>query len=149
MGQGAQQVLALADLINGFEQAYTRWDLARVQTDPIVAFHALFESLAWTYTVDDFLYERDGAFAQLPELRGLRFARNRVHHQWADALWLDPKGATFPLEFPIAFFEWRWRDTRDLPTGRASPDEFVYKQQLARTPARHSLNAVLHFFRTL
>jgi len=141
--------VALATLISGFQQALTRWAEARVQTDPLVAFYALFAALAWTYTIDEFLKDRDGHHPSHCELRGLRFARHRVHHNWADALRLDRSGAAFPIQFPMTFFEWRWRPVRDLPPGQRSKDEIPYRNHLADRPARLTLLAVSDYVATL
>lgn len=74
-------------------------------------------------------------------MAGVRFARNRVHHQWSDALRLDDSGFTFPRTFPLVFFEWHWRDLGDLPPGnRRDPDgESAYGDRLAGSPARLTL----------
>jgi hypothetical protein len=65
--------------------------------DPVRAFMPLFEALNWAAAID-FRLQRDwpgqpsekgrwsDAFDAGKTLRGLRFARNRVHHQWADAI---------------------------------------------------------------
>jgi hypothetical protein len=35
---------------------------------------------------------------------GIRFVRNRVHHHWADAIYLNQTGGlTFPMTFPVLF----------------------------------------------
>jgi hypothetical protein len=52
-------------------------------------------------------------------VQGVRFARNRVHHQWADALQIT-SGRAYPRTYPKAYFEWRWRAT--LPPGKS--DQF-------------------------
>jgi hypothetical protein len=138
----------LSTLIGGFEQAYDRWSEARIRTDPTTAFYALFEALAWTYAIDELL--RNTGWPRPPDLRGLRFARNRVHHQFSLALRLDASGGQFPLQFPITFFEWRWRDTSDLPAGRRDREgEAMYEQHLAGQPARLTLSAIHRYFATL
>jgi hypothetical protein len=121
-------VVEFLTLIDGFMQAHERWDDARLQIDPLSAFFPLFETLAWTYAIDGYLKERDGHSPSQPEFRALRFARHRVHHNWADALWLDERGAQFPIQFPATFFEWRWRNVEDLPTGYPTREEARYRQ---------------------
>ncbi len=109
------------------------------------AYHALFECLAWAASID----ERLGYPTESPELRGLRFARHRVHHQWADALVLT-EGARFPITFPTAFFEYEWRPIDDLPAGRpGDPDEAFYRSHLAGVPARTTLGMALGYLRAL
>lgn len=88
-------------------------------------------------------------------VQGVRFARNRVHHQWSDALKLDEVGFTFPMTLPLVFFEWCWRAVDDLPEpeGERHKDpggEEIYRQQLEGRPARitlDALTAVFHFLR--
>jgi hypothetical protein len=38
-------------------------------------------------------------------MRGVRFARNSVHHQWSDALELDTSGRRYPRTYPLVYFE--------------------------------------------
>jgi hypothetical protein len=139
------QIVSLPWLVNGFVQAYARFEEVAKQQDPEDAFHALFEVLSWAACVDERLnFPNDS-----PELRGLRFARNRVHHQWANALWLDQSGLSFPITFPMVFFEWRWRLAVELPEGRASPDEQPYAQHLQGQPARVTLHFVGGYLRNV
>ena len=103
--------VGLDTMREGYRQALERFHAARLGSDASTAFMPLFEALSWVASLDERL-----DYPDLGELRGLRFARNRVHHQWADALWLDDAGAQFPVSFPMAFFEWRWQD--DAAFGR-------------------------------
>ena len=73
-------------------------------------------------------------------MRGLRFARNRVHHQYADALWLDRRGMVLPTTLPTQFFEWRWRE--DLPPGKDNRNREAYEAHLGGQPARFTLDVV-------
>jgi hypothetical protein len=126
-------------------QAFVRYEQAALEKDSEDAFHALFECLAWAVSLDERL-----GFPDQPELRGLRFVRNRVHHQWADALWLDERGESFPLRIPPVYYEWRWREVEDLPSGRPSPDdEAAYRQHLAGNAARFTLGMIGGYFRTV
>jgi hypothetical protein len=122
-------------MVDGYDRATARFQEACFGTSPVDAFIPLFEALNWAASID----ERMG-FPALPELRGLRFARNRVHHQYADALWLDESGAQLPTPLPAAFFEWRWRS--QLPPGRNSNGEEDYRNRLADVPARLTLDRV-------
>jgi hypothetical protein len=67
-------------LLLGYEQAVARFHAARLARDPAAAFIPLFEALNWAASIDESLGYLDHG-----ELQGLRFTRNRVHHQWADA----------------------------------------------------------------
>jgi hypothetical protein len=109
----------------------------------------LYEALSWAVSIDDRFQSlwaaartnpakwwSDG-FAHGDTVRGLRYARNRVHHQWADALWLSHSGFSFPISFPLAFIEWRWRP--ELPPGRGEEFKAEYEQHVAASPARVTL----------
>lgn len=75
-------------------------------------------------------------------MRGLRWARNSVHHDWSDAL-VSTDGFHFPRRFPLVFFEWVWRPSADLPLGR--PDargEAAYTTHLQGHAARVTLRDV-------
>ena len=76
-------------LMDGFVEARARFQAA-VDRDarPEDTFIPLFEALSWIHTIDDFLKNR-GIKDEESLRRGFRFVRNRVHHQWADAI--DPK----------------------------------------------------------
>ncbi len=79
-------------------------------------------------------------------MSGVRFARNRVHHQWADALLLVD-GIPFPIPFPIPFFGWKWRPADKLPPGRNSEGEDVYREHLQGDPAHEALVKLQAAFR--
>ena len=141
------EVVSFDVLIDGFAEGLGRFRAAALLQDPLVAFRALFETLAWTYTIDEKMREPEGQVRDQPELRGLRYARHCVHHKWADALWLDQSGFTFPMRFPLVFFEWRWR--AELPPPRQRADEDAYKEHLAGQSARVTLDRLLEYLRTL
>jgi hypothetical protein len=124
-------------MVVGYDRATARFHDARMGTDPAEAFIPLFESLNWAASIDERL-----GYPDRPELRGLRFARNRVHHQYADALWLDRRGAALPIALDPGspFFEWRWKQT--LPEGRHRRDGDAYAAYLAGHPARFTLDSV-------
>jgi hypothetical protein len=121
-------------LFRGYAAALTRFESASREQDPDPGFFALFESLNWAVALDDHVREvwrpngkkldwQWRAFAGGTELQdllnGVRYARNLVHHHWADALFKDDGGARFPMRFPVVFFTWAWRAADDLP---AHPD---------------------------
>ncbi len=120
-------------------KARARFESSINYPEPGDAFHALFEALAWTASIDDRLKRPN----ESPELRGTRFARNRVAHQWWNALVVDYPGVTFPLSFPLVFFEHRWKRADDLPPRRRPDDgEGEYRSHLQGKPARHTLAAI-------
>lgn len=144
-------VVTVAMMVRGFEGAVDRLEAASGGNDESAMFCPLFEALNWAVALDDRLgvtWVPDGESlgfdwrtrvhdAQL--MAGVRFARNRVHHNWADALELRD-GLAFPLRFPMAFVTWAWRDIGDLPRDR--PDklgEQIYEDQLQGHPVLNSL----------
>ena len=113
-------------LHSGYVAAYERFAEAAKRRDQVGSFHGLFESLNWAVALDDRVRAH-----WAPEgkplnwswrvrvrggevLRGLRWARNGVHHQWSDAL-VPSEGLQFPVTFPLGFFEWVWRPAAELP----------------------------------
>lgn len=87
-------------LVAGFDQALYRFATHDGGVNPSSAeraYLALFEVLNWLHAIDDRLQhdwpgerqEREHwyrAFEAGRTLPGVRYARNRVHHQWADAI---------------------------------------------------------------
>jgi hypothetical protein len=136
-------------LVAGYEQACQRFYAVMRSEDRADTFPPLFEALSWAVSIDDRFQSlwaaartnlatwwSDG-FAHGDTVRGVRYARNRVHHQWADALWLSRSGFSFPRSFPLAFIEWRWRP--ELPPGRGEEFKAEYEQHVAARPARVTL----------
>ena len=77
------EVVSVATLFDGFEQAFARWRaVERASAEPGETFMPLFEVLEWTVSIQ----ERLGLWEIWGDLRGLRWARNRAHHDWAQAL---------------------------------------------------------------
>jgi hypothetical protein len=120
-------------LTGGYTKAYERFLAATAVRDPDAVFFALFEALDWAHAIDDLIaltwsprgkvmgygWRRDPAIGggdQLSDIMsGLRYVRNRVHHQWADALVTD-EGLTLPVVLPATFSAYVWRPACDLPT---------------------------------
>lgn len=74
---------------------------------------------------------------------GVRFVRNSVHHQWADAFRVDSAGRTYPKTYPGAYFEWVWRPADELPAPGQKPrkgDEHIYRLQMEGRPVRVALD---------
>lgn len=111
-------------LIDGFEQSCDRFYLAMKSTSRDATFIPLFEALNWAVSIDERLQKAWSAaptnpakfwsdgFAHGDTVKGVRFARNRVHHQWADALWLSLDSARLPSRNPrpIPFGVGEWSD---------------------------------------
>jgi hypothetical protein len=107
-------------------------------------FIPLFEALNWAASID--LYFRDdGKPIKSDLLTAVRFARNWVHHQWAQALGrYDSPGvpmvhlatSSSRLVGPPPGFWWYWVELDDLPAGRSSlKEEAAYSAHLARKQA--------------
>jgi hypothetical protein len=148
-------------LIRGYVEAAERFQTAAGGRDPDAAFFALFEALNWAVAVDDLLGEvwrpagtREGYDwrARVPNaevMDGVRYARNLVHHHWADAVGLEDRGATFPLRFPVRFFFWLWRAADELPPPTRRWDKArrsAYESQLAGRNAEDTLASLAGVF---
>jgi hypothetical protein len=99
------EAVGLGTLLAGYQQAYNRWMAGpRIDTDPDQAFFGIFEALNWAVVVDNRLKETllgwPGGYDGRDYLIGFRYARNAVHHDWAEALWLDRRGAVLPAPLP-------------------------------------------------
>jgi hypothetical protein len=136
-----EQSVKLALLILGFEEARGRFLEVRLSLDADAVFLPLFEALSWTVSIDERLQRIWKAAPTNPDkwwsegfthgdvVKGVRFARNRVHHQWADALWPSRhEGRVI----------WRWRPT--LPAGRNRTGEGEYADRVATRPAIDTLS---------
>jgi hypothetical protein len=149
--------LRVGSLARGFRQAHARFvNEGRLTREPKEAFFPIFEALTWAVALDDRLAlgfsgdrtKKDWgwrrAFADGETMMGVRFVRNRVHHQWADALYLS-KGRAYPKRYPVVYFEWKWRG--QLPPGRDDQGADEYRRLLVDQPARTTLSALDRLFR--
>jgi hypothetical protein len=77
----------------------------------------------------------------------MRFVRNRVHHSWAEALQCVPRT---PVEghWDQRTFEWRWRQTADIPGAGAGTreGEAEYDGWLSGQPVRDTLRRLEALF---
>jgi hypothetical protein len=157
-------VLAYETLLVGFTDAMRRFDQVGKDVNPITATIALFEALNWSIPLEGHIREhwrpdgepigwdwraRLGKGAEI--MGGVRFARNRVHHQRAAAIRLDHGGFGFPMTFPLVFREWVWLDADQLPpSDRPDPEgESIYRAQMQGRPAKTSLDVLNGAFYTL
>jgi hypothetical protein len=147
-------------MLTGFEAAYERFHAAAKGDDEGAAFVGLFECLNWVVALDDrvgqhwaprgkplgFAWRDEVPGAEL--MKGVRWARNSVHHKWSDALRLTD-GFQFPITFGLVFHEWSWAPASDLPPlDRPDPDgESVYRDKLENRAARVALGELLQAFR--
>lgn len=100
------------------------------------SFIPLFEALNWATSIEQRI-EADwpdrtsarGWYKLIPcgeTVRSVRFARNRVHHQWADAFTISEGDR----DLPRRFVPWIWRPR--LPPGRPDKEgEQLYNKDLA------------------
>ncbi len=150
-------------LIRGYASAYERFQHAQASGDPEGTFHALFEALNWAVAIDDYIarvwsprgkvegydWRSDPALpgSLVPVMAGLRYARARVHHQWADAIYAQP-GAMLPFTLPRVLMTWAWRPVEELPTPSAGHDDkrghAAYEEVLAGCPVEVALGALRH-----
>ena len=90
--------------------------------------------------------ERDGAKGVIA---GVRYARNRVLHQFIQLLHVT-EGAAFPWIFPVPFFEIRWLAFSELPPADLGHEHRgkaeAYKLHLENVPVRSTLIALEAFF---
>jgi hypothetical protein len=146
-------------MVDGYGAAVDRFSAAirSGESDPSAT--ALFEALNWVHALDDLIGEIwrpdkkklgrdwhkliDGAEI----LGGVRYARNRVHHQWADALRWD-QGFRFPMRFPLVMHSWVWAPADELPTAdRPDPDgRAIYERMLANVRAEDALFLIRDVF---
>jgi hypothetical protein len=118
------------------------------------AYVPLFETLNWGATVMDRLGKQQ--FSLPPDIddlaEGFRYVRNRVHHDWADALEarddvMLPSGPT-AFTLPLVT-DWCWRQVADLP----EPEKFnrgcdEYARALAARSSRATIDALGEFLYT-
>ncbi|MEA2182114.1 MAG: hypothetical protein QOF69_1299 [Solirubrobacteraceae bacterium] len=137
--------------VEGYEQSVQRFLDARL--DPDTTFHALFEALNWATALDEVIGEiwRPAGVAEprlwrartsgAEVLDGVRFVRNRVHHQWADALVAQPAPGA-PRRQPLKGAVWEWAAVEDLPRPDKRPDSHgrsVYAGSMAGRRAEDAL----------
>lgn len=150
--QNPAPVATLNLLLAGYAQALFRLEEAAKEDERGASFYAAFEALNWATSVDDRIRAHWapegkplgwGWRARVPGaevMAGVRFARNRVHHHWADALYYNQTGGmTFPATFPVVLSTWRWKAVADLPPGDDDRGQDVYETHLQDESALKTL----------
>lgn len=154
-------------MVRGYIQAYERFEGAvRDDEGADRASYALFEALNWAVAFDvlvceiwrptgqklDFAWRQFAGGPSLQDLLdGVRYARNLVHHHWADAL-QHVDVALLPAPLPAPFFTWVWRDASELPQppnahkSRVVEQRDSYERRLAGSRAEETLNALAEEF---
>jgi hypothetical protein len=141
----------------GFGAAAARFTDAVERGEPLGAYVALFEALNWAVVLDDrtaSMWVPDGEvlgwawrdrIAGAEMLRGVRFARNSMHHDWSEVL---ERGEIPNGEAPRVLQEWTWRPVDRLPSrGKEEADaEAVYVDQLAGRMVRSTLVGLISGF---
>jgi hypothetical protein len=149
MGMYGEGIQTYSAMFEGFTGAARRFLDA---DDPTAAYISVFEALNWAVALDTRTAEiwaprgvKDmpgwnwrNEIAGAVVLRGIRFARNAMHHDWAEVLefaessWSD--GRVMPAR-------WVWRPLKRLPPrGRDDPQgRTVYIDELEGRPVRSTL----------
>lgn len=145
----------------GLRLAVGRFQNAATGTNPTAAAISLFESLNWAVALDERIRKdwvpdgppppgwdwptRIGNEADAEAVGGIRFIRNRVHHQWADALTVAGAGNRFPPH-P---FEWIWAPVDQLPPPDPRHKDYGregYEKLLEGQPAEFGLAILLETY---
>jgi hypothetical protein len=150
----------LATFVRGFDEAHARLSAAisKAETPADDVFLPLFEALNWAIVLAG-KSPNVSISAEEDDLQGLRFARNRAQHQWANAVELrhitSPpapipggrrrRGPTVRMTRPASVWAWVWVDEAQLPP----PDDpkhdhadqkAAYKSRLQGKPAHEVLD---------
>lgn len=155
-----ENIQTFAAMFEGYAHAVERFQEAAKTRDPTATFIPLFEALNWAVSLDEraakhwtpagkplgWAWREKVRDAEI--LRGVRFVRNSVHHDWSDAVELDERGRAYPKTFPVVFFEWRWRAADELPERdhKDTGGEAIYREQLEGQPARLTLGKLAEVF---
>jgi len=152
-------LVTFESMLIGYTDAVARLEAVTGDRDPTTAYNSLFEALNWAVALDERIgthwtpdretrdkpmgtkwRERLGWPA--PVMAGVRFARNRVHHQWCDAM-------TAERDLRGVFKNWVWVAAEDLPEGGNREGEDVYREHLQGRPIIVSLDVLTGAFYTL
>lgn len=151
--EDAAAVATLNMLLAGYAYALQRLEKADDARDRNASFRAAFEALNWASSIDDRIrahWAPEGQplgwawRARVPGadvMSGFRFARNRIHHHWADALYYNGRGGMkYPRNQPDFYSStWSWKPVADLPPGDDDRGLDVYQEHLAAEPALATL----------
>ena len=147
--EGVQTYTAMFE---GFHGAATRFLEAVENGWATQTYVALFEALNWAVVLDERTakiwaprgeilgWDWRGEIEGAEMLRGVRFARNSMHHDWSEVLELAASEHLQEGE-PLPNQQWIWREVANLPRrGKDEPDaEAVYIEQLAGRLVRSTL----------
>jgi hypothetical protein len=142
-------------LVSGYSGAVDRFRAASERDDrsPKAVFFPLFEALNWFDAADEYLNVA-GAPIRERHVRAVRYARRRVHHQWADALRAveyEIESGAGPVRISWWTFDWFWKPEENLPP---APPKYadpmgarMYRDLLADRPAREALESVERYLK--
>lgn len=150
MGLYGDGVSTVNLMLTGLRNAVRRLEIADSDQNADELFIAVFEASNWAVSLDDRIgmswRPRGGDtplkaawHAEVPGghlIAATRFVRNRIHHQWADALRADSSGRRYPKNYPMTYHEWVWRDAEQLPAGKNDQGIDEYVEHLQSRPAR-------------
>jgi len=146
---GDQSTSALVDMILDYQWAVERFQNAIEASAPRLAVRSIFEALNWATSIDERIakqwaprgdvlgFDWRAQIEGAEIMAGVGFARNRAHHQWANAIVLEvaPESSI-----------WRWCATHNLPPADARhPDrrgEQIYRDMLGGRPVRPELDVL-------
>jgi hypothetical protein len=126
--------------MDGFTAARDRFVSQHDRESLEETFPPLFEALNWATAIDLRITQRwradppfrghwPGWYTGGAVLLGTRYARNCVHHQWADAVDMAFSGSA--AERSASGFVWRWLTSAQLPPGRDDKFRDRYDADLA------------------
>jgi hypothetical protein len=138
-------------LVRGYGEAHDRFLTASQHSDsPEGLYFPLFEALTWAGALEEKVRDRSD-----PLLSAIRFVRNTVLHDWADAVegrnienpQVVTQGRSGPVAPPL-IYEWFWRDRQHLPTPKGRPRGGpAYDTLLSGKPVREALGQLRGIFR--
>lgn len=171
----ADNIVTFSHLRGGYDAACMRFWQAAEDSAQNRGFSPLFEALHWAVALDERVaahWAPEGTplgwkwrqrFENGFLMRGVRFVRNSVHHQWSDALtWkppaevtpaaFDPRQDAFGFPVPTAAaLGWVWREAPDLPeANRPDPaGQAIYDEHMSGRPASLTLVELQRVFSTM
>jgi hypothetical protein len=138
-------------LVRGYGEAHDRFLAASQHPDsPEGLYFPLLEALNWAGALEEQLRPHSDAL-----LSAIRFVRNTVLHDWAEAVegrnvenpQVVTQGRSGPLAPPV-IYEWFWRDRQHLPSPQGRPRGGpVYDTLLSGKPVREALGQLRGIFR--
>lgn len=157
-GSGGPSTVPFTAMVLGLRLAVERLQEAGRAPDPVKAVIPLFEALNWAVALDERLRKDwipDGkenppgwdwptrlrGETETDIVRGVQFIRNRVHHQWADAVRLV-EGRHY---YPPRESEWIWVAASDLPNAERGHDNGRddYERMVEGHPADSTLTTLV------